>query len=247
MKKITFLLLLFTLFLYGSIKETIRFKSLDNVMITADLYITNLDKRTPFIVLFHRAGWSRGEYNEIAVKLNAFGFNCMAVDLRSGGEVLGIKNKTKLDALSKNKNTTYIDAMNDIKAALLYARKHFAKGELIAWGSSYSASLIIKMIADDKGLADRVISFSPGEYFTQFDKAPDWIKESAKKLRVPIFITSAKKEEGYWKPIYDVITSEKSYYLPKTAGHHGSRSLWSKYSDSNGYWHAVKGFLRGNF
>ncbi len=244
MKK--FLVLVFAVAcLFGSsIKETIKFNSLDGVTITADLYVSNPDKRTPFIVLFHRAGWSRGEYSEIALKLNDLGFNVMAVDLRSGGRVNGIINLTKVDALKKHKSTTYIDAMKDIKAALLYARKYFAKGKLIAWGSSYSAALIIKMVADDKSLADEVISFSPGEYFTKFDKAPNWIKESAKKLRVPIFITSARSEKPYWEPIYDSIHSKKSFYLPKTKGHHGSESLWGRYSDSSGYWQAVKGFLR---
>ena len=240
-----FIFLFATVFIFGAtIKDTIHFKSLDGVTITADLYLTNPDKKTPFIVLFHRAGWSRGEYSEIALKLNDLGFNAMAVDLRSGGMVNGIVNQTRLDAIKKGKNTTYIDAMKDIKAALLYARKHFAKGKLIAWGSSYSAALIIKMVADDKRLADDVISFSPGEYFTKYNKAPDWIKESAKKLRVPIFITSAKKERPYWQPIYDSIHSKKSFYLPKFGGHHGSESLWGKYDNSEGYWQAVKGFLR---
>ncbi len=247
MKKIVLFLAVFVLFLHANVKKTIEFKSLDNVTITADLYIGNLNKKTPFIVLFHQAGWSRGEYDEIALKLNDLGFNCMAVDLRSGGSVRGVINLTKLDAVKKGKKTTYIDAMQDIKASLLYARKHFAKGELIAWGSSYSAALIIKIVGDENNLADKVISFSPGEYFTKFNKAPDWIKQSAKKLRVPIFITSAKNEAKYWRPIYDVISSSKSYYLPKNSnGHHGSRSLWSKYSDSAGYWQAVRGFLRSD-
>lgn len=247
MKKIICSLLLFALFLQANIKETIKFKSLDNVIITADLYVENNDKRTPFIVLFHRAGWSRGEYNEIALKLNALGFNCMAVDLRSGGSINGVVNLTHIDALNKNKNITYITSMQDIKASLLYARKHFAKGKLIAWGSSYSASLIIKIIGDNRSLADMIVSFSPGEYFTKYNKAPDWIKQSAKKLRVPIFITSKKNEVKYWKPIYDSIKSNKTFYLPKNSnGHHGCCSLWSKYKDSSGYWQAVKGFLRSH-
>jgi alpha-beta hydrolase superfamily lysophospholipase len=246
MKKIALFLLFFTLFLQANVKETITFPSLDGVKITADLYIQNPDKKTPFIVLFHRAGWSRGEYDEIALRLNDLGFNCMAVDLRSGGSINGVQNLTRLDALKNGKSTTYIDAMKDIRASLKFARKHFAKGKLIAWGSSYSAALVIKIVADDKKLADEVISFSPGEYFTKYDKAPDWIKESAKKLRVPIFITSAKKEESYWKPIYDVIPANKEFYLPTSKGHHGSRSLWSKYPDSRGYWRAVKGFLRSH-
>lgn len=246
MKKITLLLLFFTLFLYANVKETITFPSLDGVKITANLYMQNQDKKTPFIVLFHQAGWSRGEYDEIALKLNDLGFNCMAVDLRSGGRVNGVQNLTRLDALKNGKSTTYVDAMKDIEASLKFARKHFAKGKLIAWGSSYSAALVIKMVADDKKLADEVISFSPGEYFTKYNKAPDWIKESAKKLRVPIFITSAKKEQPYWKPIYDAIPANKEFYLPTSKGHHGSRSLWNRYPDSGGYWQAVKGFLRSH-
>ena len=246
MKKIALFLLFFTLFLQAGVKKSIVFPSLDGVNITADLYIQNTDKKTPFIVLFHQAGWSRGEYDEIALKLNDLGFNCMAVDLRSGGRVNGVINLTLKDAKKKGKNTTYLGAMKDIKAALMYARKHFAKGKLIAWGSSYSAALVIKIVGDDKRLADEVISFSPGEYFTKLGKAPDWIKESAKKLRVPIFITSAKKEEPYWKPIYDAVSSDKEFYLPLTKGHHGSRSLWSRYPDSKGYWQAVKGFLRSH-
>ncbi len=248
MKKIILFLSIFAVFLYASVKTTIKFKSLDNVVITADLYISNINKKTPFIVLFHQAGWSRGEYSGIALKLNALGYNCMAVDLRSGGEIRGVENLTKKDAVKKGKSTTYIDAMQDIKASLLYAREHFAKGKLIAWGSSYSAALVIKIVGDDNKLADKVISFSPGEYFTKYNKAPDWIKQSAKKLRVPIFITSAKNEKKYWQPIYNAINSNKSFYLPiKTNGHHGSRSLWSRYGDNTGYWRAVKGFLRSDY
>ena len=246
MKKLAFLLLFFSLFLQAGVKRSIIFPSLDGVNITADLYLQNLNKKTPFIVLFHRAKWSRGEYSEIALKLNDLGFNCMAVDLRSGGSINGVINETLKDAKKKGKPTTYLDAMQDIKASLLFVRKHFAKGKLIAWGSSYSAALIIKIVGDDKSLADEVISFSPGEYFTKFGKAPNWIKQSAKKLKVPIFITSAKQEESYWKPIYNAVPDDKKFYLPFTGGHHGSSSLWSKYPDSRGYWKAVKGFLRSH-
>jgi len=81
--------------------ETITFPSKDGLTITADTYITNPDNKTPFIVLFHQAGWSRGEYNEIAPKLNKLGFNCMAVDQRSGGSVNGIQNETTALAQKK--------------------------------------------------------------------------------------------------------------------------------------------------
>ena len=37
-----------------------------------------------FIVMFHQAGWSRGEYREIAPKLVAKGYRVLAVDQRAG-------------------------------------------------------------------------------------------------------------------------------------------------------------------
>ena len=35
--------------------------------------------------------------------------------------------------------------------------------------------------------------------------------------------------------------------MPKTKGNHGSRALWSKFNDSNDYWHAVSKFLHQYF
>ena len=49
-----------------SIAEAITFKSADNLLITADRYTPHTSNTTPLIVLFHQAGSSRGEYNEIA-------------------------------------------------------------------------------------------------------------------------------------------------------------------------------------
>jgi len=51
--------------------KQIEIDSLDGLKITADLYMKSSDKAQPFIVLCHQAGWSRGEYREIAPKLNA--------------------------------------------------------------------------------------------------------------------------------------------------------------------------------
>lgn len=77
----------------SSTKETISFPSKDGLEITADVYFTG-DKSKPWILLCHQARWSRGEYNEIAPKLNALGFNCLATDQRSGKEVNGVTNET---------------------------------------------------------------------------------------------------------------------------------------------------------
>lgn len=241
-------LLFFVLSSQYSQAETITFPSKDGLTITADTYISNPDKKTPFIVLFHQAGWSRGEYNEIAPKLNKLGFNCIAVDQRSGNTVNGVKNETTALAQKEGKPINYTDAEQDIIASLEYARNNFAEGKLIAWGSSYSAALVLKVAGDHPTLVDGVVSFAPGEYFKRLGKSPTWVQDSAKNITVPVFITSAKSEYNNWAGIYGVInTNTKTYYLPDTKGNHGSRALWAKFFDSPGYWKAVTAFLQKNY
>ncbi len=229
-------------------QETITFPSQDSLEVTADLYLAHRDLQTPLIVLFHQAGWSRGEYREIAPKLNALGFNCLAVDQRSGEAVGEVPNETARRAARTGKGVTYLDARQDMLAALRYARRHVAKGKLIAWGSSYSAALVLQIAGSEPGLVDGVLAFAPGEYFERFGKPANWIQESARNIRVPVFITSARDERDRWAAIFQAIPGEnKGSYIPETSGNHGSRALWEKFGDSAGYWQAVTAFLKKYF
>ncbi len=233
--------------IYPSVKKTITFKSGDGVTITADTYIAH-DLTAPFIILFHQAGWSRGEYIETAPKLNATGFNCMAVDLRSGNEVNDVVNMTHKDAVKKNKATDYINALPDIDAAVEYAKTNYVKGKFIIWGSSYSAALVIKNAGDHPGMFDGVMSFSPGEYFVKEGKGENYIKNAAKNIHCPVFITSRKSEKENWEKIFQAIPSkEKMSFVPESEGQHGSRALWSKFKESKHYWKAVNKFLSKYF
>lgn len=223
--------------------QTIKFPSSDGLELTADLYMTD-DNSAPFIVLFHQARWSRGEYQEIAPKLNLLGFNCLAVDLRSGGEVNGIKNESFEKAQRAMKPTKYVNSYPDMEASIAYAIKYYTKGKVIIWGSSYSSALVLKYAGDNTDKVDAVLSFSPGEYFASQGKSKKWITESASKIIMPVFITSAKGEKSSWSGIFEAIpTEQKEYFLPTTAGNHGSRAMWSKFGDSVFYWNAVENFL----
>jgi len=223
--------------------QSIKFPSKDGLELTADLYMAH-DNSAPLIVLFHQARWSRGEYQEIAPKLNMLGFNCMAVDLRSGGEVNGVKNESFIRAQSEMKSTKYVDAYPDIEAAVSYAKEYYAEGKVIIWGSSYSSALVLKYTGDNVDMVDAVLSFSPGEYFSKQGKSKTWISESASNITQPVFITSAKREKSSWSSIFAAIPSEqKVSFLPSTPGNHGSRALWSKFGDSVYYWNEVEKFL----
>jgi len=242
-KALLLLVLIVTINLNAQTK-TVEFLSTDSLKITADLYLQNNDKSTPFIILFHRARWSRGEYIEIAPKLNKLGFNCMAIDQRSGDTVNEIPNETSKRAQSKGLKVDYIDTYPDLLAAIDYAKTNYAKGKLIIWGSSYSSSLVL-YIAGQRNDIDGVLAFSPRESFECVGKPSNWVGESAKNISVPVFITSAKGEEANWKPIFKNIRSSiKQSFIPETEGNHGSRALWSEFDDSSEYWKAVEEFLK---
>lgn len=226
---------------------TITFPSLDSLSITADVYAP-LPPAAPFIVLFHQAGASRGEYREIAPRLVAMGFNCMAVDQRSGDAMNGVPDETARAANARHQPVSMLSARQDLEAALRYARSHYARGPLLAWGSSYSASLVLVVAGEDRGLVDGVLAFSPGEYFPVAPGRPTLVTDAARAIRVPAFITSARSEEGDWRPIFAALDrSLRRAYVPEAEGRHGSSALWKTTPGQEGYWQAVRGFLNLRF
>lgn len=223
--------------------KTVRFPSEDGLLIEADLYMAH-PKTAPFIVLFHQASWSRGEYREIAPRLVAMGFNAMAIDQRSGNAVNGVDNQTYRRARAARKKVGYVDALPDLRAALRHARSHYARGKLIAWGSSYSSALVLRLAGTEPTLADATLAFAPGEYFRKYGKSGTWIREAAARIKKPVFITSAREEHKNWAAIFAAIPAKaKTSFVPRSAGNHGSRALYKKFADSDDYWKAVRAFL----
>jgi alpha-beta hydrolase superfamily lysophospholipase len=226
---------------------TIVFPSTDSLPLTADIYAP-LPPKAPFIVLFHQAGASRGEYREIAPRLVAMGFNCMALDQRSGDAVNGVPNQTAHAAKDRHQPVSMLSARQDLEAALRYARAHYARGPLLAWGSSYSAALVLVVAGEDRGLVDGVLAFSPGEYFPVAPGRPTLVTDAARAIRVPVFITSARSEQNDWAPIYAALAPHlRRAYVPEAEGRHGSSVLWKATPGQEGYWQAVRGFLNLRF
>ena len=218
-------------------QRTITFPSLDNLPVTADLYENK--RSDPYILLFHQAGYSRGEYKETAEKFVKLGYNCIAVDLRSGNEVNFIKNKTAETAIEKNLPTDYLDAKQDIQAAIEYAIKISNKA-IIILGSSYSASLCL-LLAKKYNQIKAVIAFSPGEYFNN----PNLIRDSIEGLKIPIFAASSENEFSYMQELFSKVNqSNLTLFKPaKGKGVHGSKALWENNSTNNEYWLALMLFF----
>jgi dienelactone hydrolase len=203
----------------------------------------------PIILLFHQAGSNRWEYAPIAPKLVAAGFSCLAIDQRAdedsdrpAGQMWGHANET---IAHLGKSASFLDALEDLEAALAWARARDPHRKVIIWGSSYSASLVFLLAAKHPGEVAGLLSFSPGEYF------PDkhMVEDAAAKVTVPVFVTSAKdsSEIARARAIVDAVANKatRTQYVPTVAGVHGSSTLRTD-RDPQGAasnWQAVLAFL----
>jgi alpha-beta hydrolase superfamily lysophospholipase len=222
----------------------IDLRAADGLPLAADLYAP-LPKAAPFILLCHRAGWSRGEYREIAPWLNSLGFNCLALDQRSGGEVNGVANLSYAAAAAlPSAGTRYIDALPDIRAGLAWISAHYEPAALLLWGSSYSSALAFPVAAEAAATVDGVVAFSPGEYFADQGKGPHWVAEAAARLRVPAFIASSRAERWEAEPIALALPAGSGVFFVDPEGAvHGAEALWAASPRSAAYREAVAAFL----
>lgn len=229
---------LFLTTMVSEAQQTITFPSSDGLTITADLYLQ--DKNLPYIVLFHQANFSRGEYRETAPKLMKLGYNCLAVDLRSGKEVNFVQNETAARAREKNLPVGYLDAEKDMISALEYVKKQ-TKEKIVVFGSSYSASLTLKITRNDPDVS-AIIVFSPGEYF----QPAITLKPLLAKFDKPIFVESTTSEYPFAKDMLSEVPSGHiTWYKPsKGAGVHGSKALWQASPGSEECWMSLLMFFR---
>jgi len=241
MKKYFFLLCFFVALVVPNIataqnQKKITFLSTDNAIVTADLYLVN--DSLPYMILCHQAGSSRGEYKETARKFCRLGYNCIAVDLRSGKESNGEINETANLAEAKRLPTDFMSSEKDILGAINYAYNQNGK-RVVLVGSSFSASLAL-MIAVSNDKVKAVLAFSPGEYIKNVNVAA-----AVKKLDKPVFIASTRDEAPKVSTLAkDIISKHKIVFTPATEGEHGSKALWTVDPSYHEYWLAILMFMR---
>ncbi len=215
------------------VKEKVTFNSEDGIQITADKYLIN--EEYPYILLFHQAGSSRGEFNEIALRFQKLRYNCLAVDLRSGDNSNFVRNETARNLGSKGSSVKFLDAAQDIRAAIDFAWALNPK-EVILLGSSYSASLVM-LEGKDNTNVKAVIAFSPGEYFGDDLRMEEEIDSSWSK---PLFVAVTEREQPYVKQMLINIPEEDyTMFLPEKAAMHGAKALWEDSPSKDEYWLAL--------
>jgi alpha-beta hydrolase superfamily lysophospholipase len=217
--------------------KTVTVEAKDGINLTADIYSIN-DKSAPTVLLFHQYKSSRGEYREIASILNDMGFNAIAFDTRAGGidpwnNVENITTKTYAEVWRD-----YLSVYPELETALNFALEEGYNGKIIVWGSSFSASLVLKLAGEHPDEISGVLAFSPGEYVKgKKGVVAEWASEIK---NIPAFIACGATESDNVKPIYEKLkTEDKMFYLP-AVGKHGSSILM----DDSRNWKQVKEFLQ---
>jgi dienelactone hydrolase len=220
--------------------EQVTLKAADGMVIHGVYYKAPHPKA--LILLFHQAGSGKGEYASIAPRLVSAGYSAMAIDQRSGGELFG----TNETVAALPKSAGYLEAKPDLEAALAWGVAQ--KLPVAIWGSSYSSSLVFVIAAEHPDTVKAVLAFSPGEYFD--DKT--MIGSAAKKVTVPVFVTSANTPDEI-NAAHAILSQSPSatkvQYIPKAGGVHGSSTLLPgrNQAGAEANWTAVLAFLQKVF
>jgi alpha-beta hydrolase superfamily lysophospholipase len=171
--------------------EEISTTTADGVTLYGEAYFADLDSVTPLVLLFHQAGGDgRGEYSEIAAWLNTLGVRAIAWDQRSGGDRFGGINRTEAE-LPAGTSTEYCDVTPDLQAALDYVKEKHLADVVIAWGSSYSASLVFELAANNPNTVSGIVAMSPASGGPMVTcRARQWLED----ISVPILVMRPEAE-----------------------------------------------------
>ncbi len=222
--------------------QEISFLSDEDLTITADLY--HADKEAPTIILFHQSVSSRGEFRTIAPKLQEYGFNCLAVDLRWGkqdfwndvpnktaernGTYEVVENYERTEEYQLNEVWPVIwKAYDDMKAAVSYISDAGYKGKTIVLGSSFSAMLVFKLAYDGYPI-DGITAYSPGEYHpTDTTLLSNW----AQKISQPVYLSAGSTELDMVKEIAGFLPDGLEPTIHHSKGRHGASVLIQEEQD----------------
>ncbi len=219
----------------------INFVTADSVQIIADLYVSN--KTAPTILLFHQGGSNaRAEYVTIIPRLMEKGYNIIAIDQRRGGQRYGSYNRTI--ARMPESNFSYCDAYADLENTLDYLIRSGFSGSKILWGSSYSASLAIKLANNRPEAVDAVLAFSPASGGPMEGCRPD---EYFETLQVPLLLLRPKGEMeiASVQAQFDLARENNHQVYIAENGVHGSSMLVAKRvkADVAENWQIVESFI----
>jgi alpha-beta hydrolase superfamily lysophospholipase len=232
--------------------DVVKFITDDNVWVYADVYTVAKGKRAPIVLLFHQAGSNgRGEYAYHIPKLTEQGYNVLVVDQRTGGNQFGRSNRTVEG--ESGEQYSYCDAYPDLEAALEYVIDEGYRGSRYAWGSSYSAALVLRLGMEHADELAGVVSFSPAVGSAM---APCSTTVYITNIEVPTFIAvpsfEVTKYRGQAKRKTRKLAAAAANYVDEMyiaePATHGASMLDPERVDGDvsKHWNAVLYFMQSN-
>ena len=224
--------------------ETIAFPTSDGVTVHGDLYVSESGEQGPLILLFHQGGADgRGEYGPIVGRLVDQGFSILLIDQRRGGDRFGGPNRTAADLAGVEFG--YCNVYPDLEATLSLVRERGFVGPLVAWGSSYSATLTIRLAAEHPDELEAALAFSPASGEPMKGCRPETY---AADVEIPVLVLRPANEmeiESVSQQMRELSAVGLQTYVAAARGH-GSSILVAK---RTGYdplllWGVVLRFLR---
>lgn len=219
-------------------KYTVTYPASDSLEITADEYI--ISNENPYILLFHEQESSRGEFRTIARRLCKMDYNCLAVDLRNGGNKNYVSNETVKRCRQTKCPTGAAQIELDMLASIEYALGR-SNHPVIIMGSGANGSLGLKLARENENVR-AVVALSPGEYFLPNIN----IKDTITNIKKPVFITSSLSEFSYISELASGIDEQFiTLYEPQLGeGGRGSVALSSENKTNSEYWLALLLFFK---
>jgi dienelactone hydrolase len=222
--------------------DEITYTTLDGNTVFADELLAPEGKDAPLLILFHQAGANgRAEYKHAIPRLQALGFSLLVVDQSSGGERFGGANRT---VAARGKSSSYCEAYPDLEATINYVELSGYGGPVFAFGSSYSAGLVVRLGADYSDMLNGVVAFSPASGgpmkdcspnpYAETTKAPTMVVRPAREMQMP----SAKDQ-------YALFEQHGHTMFVHEGGVHGSSTLDPERTKASTEvaWNAVLAFL----
>ncbi|MBB5233220.1 serine aminopeptidase domain-containing protein [Deinococcus budaensis] len=219
----------------------VTFRAADGVAVYGDLWAVR-GRGVPLVLLFHQTQSNRAEYATVGPRLARAGCAALAIDQRVGGTMFGRENRT---GRALYPDVAYEQAWPDLEGALRWARRRDPGGPVIVWGSSYSASLALRLAARHPREVAAVLAFSPGEYVAR-DRS--LTLRAAAGVHVPLLIAAMRgHEEAQARRLLAASPSERRrLYVSGTPLVHGALMLRSDVNTPQGAraaWAAVAAFL----
>lgn len=219
----------------------VQLRASDGKTVFADFVEAPKRNKAPVVILLHKAGSNAAEYENIIPKLSEMEFNCVAVDLRSGGSKWGKTNRT---SEQYSRDPGYLGAYLDMQAVYEWAYKQgFPKVGVV--GSGYSASLALHL-AEQFPAISMVAAFSPGEYGELRGSVRGWTSN----VICPVYMASSQAEGADTKRLFSALTRRSNakvwdVFAQYSHGGHGARELLesNRPEAAERYWSSFKKFL----